>query len=389
MAQNDYSNPPISVLSHGKLKQGLPERLIVLTVHLRWGACPRLGGDGRLVIQLRGELAPKADELVPRLTFTTEDAPAGRAHEYYAGLVAVGFDVSDAGPDFSAEVTTFRLGKVIAHVSRVGSQTIRRSAERIATDGLAHLTFQLQFEGSIAGDFDGVEAFAGPGEVIVADLSRPMVLRTSAVSVISIGMMKPGTGHLAQLGRAWHGAVLNGDAGAILADYLTSLARNLPTMHAAAAEGAALALVELLAAALNGAAGGAVRNSRSDRVRDYIESHLSEDLTPARIAAAAGFSRAALYRLFRGSGGVSQVIWRRRLARARQSLVDPSETRGVAEIAAAWGFSSEAHFSRAFRRQFGHTPTQARRGAAPVAHSTPTLAPETAPLFATWVRDLG
>lgn len=326
---------------------------------------------------------------MPRLTFSTADAPEGRAHDYYAGLVSVGFDVDEADPEFSAEITTYRLGKVIAHVSTVGAQTFRRTAERIAVDGLTHLTFQLQVDGDISGDFDGVPARAGPGEIIVADLSRPLVMRTTAVRVISIGIMKPTSGPLAQLGRGCHGVVLVGDAGAMLADYLMSLSRNLPTMPASAAEGAGSALVELLAAAVRGSDIATARDSRSGRVRDIIEARLSEGLTPARIAAEAGLSRAALYRLFEGSGGVAQVIWRRRLARARQALTDRGDNRSIAEIATAWGFSSEAHFSRAFRRQYGHTPTAARQGAFPLARTTPELAPNGASRFAAWVRELG
>jgi AraC-like DNA-binding protein len=36
---------------------------------------------------------------------------------------------------------------------------------------------------------------------------------------------------------------------------------------------------------------------------------------------------------------------------------------GVGEIAARWGFASQAHFARAYRARYATTPTAARRAA--------------------------
>jgi AraC-like DNA-binding protein len=82
------------------------------------------------------------------------------------------------------------------------------------------------------------------------------------------------------------------------------------------------------------------------------------------VAEAAHVSRSALYRLFSGSGGVSRYIQRARLDLAWTSLSDPAHPRRVSEVAFGCGFSSEAHFCRAFRRAFGVTPGQVNgRGA--------------------------
>ena len=50
-----------------------------------------------------------------------------------------------------------------------------------------------------------------------------------------------------------------------------------------------------------------------------------------------------------------------RLDGCRGDLARQSD-RTISEIAFAWGFSSSAHFSRAFRKRFGVTPTAFRRG---------------------------
>ena len=51
-----------------------------------------------------------------------------------------------------------------------------------------------------------------------------------------------------------------------------------------------------------------------------------------------------------------------RLERCRRDLLDPAQVdRPVAGIAARWGFSSAAHFSRVFREAYGLPPAAFRR----------------------------
>ncbi|MBF2937786.1 helix-turn-helix domain-containing protein, partial [Pseudomonas aeruginosa] len=51
----------------------------------------------------------------------------------------------------------------------------------------------------------------------------------------------------------------------------------------------------------------------------------------------------------------------RRLERARQLLASPQGRRlDVAEVAYRHGFSSQAHFARAFKARYGMTPSEAR-----------------------------
>jgi AraC-like DNA-binding protein len=72
-------------------------------------------------------------------------------------------------------------------------------------------------------------------------------------------------------------------------------------------------------------------------------------------------------------------IWRRRLETVHVLLSDPAEARSLAELALAFGFSSHAHFSTAFRRRFGYAPRDARLGA---AANAPGVA---AQLFERWM----
>jgi AraC family transcriptional regulator, positive regulator of tynA and feaB len=57
-------------------------------------------------------------------------------------------------------------------------------------------------------------------------------------------------------------------------------------------------------------------------------------------------------------------IWAERLQRCRGELASPAlRNRSVAEIAFSWGFTSQAHFSLAFRAHTGLAPRDFRRQA--------------------------
>lgn len=103
--------------------------------------------------------------------------------------------------------------------------------------------------------------------------------------------------------------------------------------------------------------------------RSYIEQHLSDvELGPTTVAAAHHISVRFLHRLFEPTGsGVAEFIRRRRLDRCRRDLLDPElDTRPVAAVGARWGLVDAAHFSRAFKREYGRPPGEYRAGYRPV-----------------------
>src|SRR5262249_31881893 len=106
----------------------------------------------------------------------------------------------------------------------------------------------------------------------------------------------------------------------------------------------------------------AVRATARRTISDYIDQHLTDEtLSPEQLVRLFRMSRATLYRLFEGEGGVGAPI----LGPRRDPLPAPlgSRTgyeRTSGELAFSHGFASEAHFSRAFRRRFGMAPRDAR-----------------------------
>jgi AraC-like DNA-binding protein len=109
----------------------------------------------------------------------------------------------------------------------------------------------------------------------------------------------------------------------------------------------------------------AVHAAKLRQVLDYISLHLTDpELTPAKAAAAVKISVRQLHLLFEPIGtSFAQHVQFRRLEECRVALANPSNrSRSVTDIAYAWGFNGLASFYRAFRRQFGIAPGEAREG---------------------------
>jgi AraC-like DNA-binding protein len=98
------------------------------------------------------------------------------------------------------------------------------------------------------------------------------------------------------------------------------------------------------------------------RTKEFLEENLSKPLRLADIAAAVGASPAYLTDLFTRAEGVSlhRYLTQLRLARALDELPSVAD---LTTVALDNGFSSHSHFSFAFRKSFGCTPSEFRRTA--------------------------
>ncbi len=106
-----------------------------------------------------------------------------------------------------------------------------------------------------------------------------------------------------------------------------------------------------------------VKIDRLQKVFAYVDSHYAEPIALPRMASLAGLSTQRFYMLFKKAAGLTLVeyVTQVRLTHAAQLL--QGTTQSIAEIAAAVGFSDQSYFDRRFRRHFGRTPSQFRKGA--------------------------
>lgn len=98
------------------------------------------------------------------------------------------------------------------------------------------------------------------------------------------------------------------------------------------------------------------------RVKAFIRDHLRDPMLDTDfIATGVGLSARHIQRLFTAqSQHVMEWVWQERLDGCYRSLMQPVPERRISDIAYAWGFSSSAHFSRAFRHRYGASPREIR-----------------------------
>ncbi|MBD2000600.1 helix-turn-helix transcriptional regulator [Leptolyngbya sp. FACHB-541] len=107
-------------------------------------------------------------------------------------------------------------------------------------------------------------------------------------------------------------------------------------------------------------ASGYLSKSQLQKVTDYIQTHLDQDISLADMAGILGLSQYHFCRLFKQSTGRTphQYLTQCRIDRAKQFLSKPELT--ITEIAFEVGFTNHSSFTRLFRQCVGVTPKMFR-----------------------------
>lgn len=155
---------------------------------------------------------------------------------------------------------------------------------------------------------------------------------------------------------------------AMMRDYMLSLRACAGELTHGESQSAVQSLAQLVA----GGFGGRFEDAPTDEstslgdLRDSIKNHIETNLGVATLGVELlcrefALSRAGLYRLFAPQSPMS-YIQQRRLHRAFAMLLSPAfRAWRLIDIALECQFSSDATFIRAFRRQFGLSPGEARK----------------------------
>jgi AraC-like DNA-binding protein len=118
--------------------------------------------------------------------------------------------------------------------------------------------------------------------------------------------------------------------------------------------------------AAQAAGAGGMRAARLERIKADIGAHFTDEaLTLGALAARHGITPRYVHRLFEGEGlTYTQSVLGRRLACGHRLLRDARHAgRNISAIAYDVGFGDLSYFNRAFRRQYGATPSDVRHGA--------------------------
>ncbi|GAB2997032.1 helix-turn-helix domain-containing protein [Streptomyces pseudoechinosporeus] len=317
--------------------------------------------------------------------YATAAVPAHRRPVYWRDALARTFsapDVSLPGEDCSGTIRTSWLGPVRVATVEGGPVAIGRPAQPAGTRLGEALVVMSPAEGEASVEQDGREARVRPGETVFCDMTRPIRIGfTSAFHVKALVLPQRLLG-LTELGlRRLTTTPMSPDTpyGALLGPVLTKLADTAPTLSRGTGEALARHVVDLLSVLaeerLNQDGGdppGAAAHLLP-RIQAFIERQLGDpDLAPESIARAHGISVRYLHRLFEHEDTtVRRWIQRRRLQECRRELARRgSAGLTISGVARRWGFTSAAHFSRAFRTMYGMSPAEWRAFRVPDA-STP------------------
>lgn len=98
-----------------------------------------------------------------------------------------------------------------------------------------------------------------------------------------------------------------------------------------------------------------------EEVMRYIRDHLNEPLDRETLATVAGFSVPHFHRVFTAHFGESAASYVRRLRLERAGRKLRMGAVDITEVALAAGYDTHAAFSKAFKQQFGLSPSEFRQ----------------------------
>jgi AraC-like DNA-binding protein len=159
---------------------------------------------------------------------------------------------------------------------------------------------------------------------------------------------------------------------AMLTRYIEAMQRedSIDTLAGAQARGLAIAhvydLIALILGAMHDAGSSALRRSTAARIRaikaDIIASSDLRAMTVEAVAARHHVSVRYVQKLFEAEGlTFSRFVLAQRLIRVHRMLTDPRfAAHTISSIAFSCGFGDLSYFNRAFRQQYGATPSDLR-----------------------------
>jgi AraC family transcriptional regulator len=98
-----------------------------------------------------------------------------------------------------------------------------------------------------------------------------------------------------------------------------------------------------------------------EEVMRYIREHISEPLNRETLAEVAGFSVPHFHRVFTAHVGESAISYVRRLRLERAARKLRMGAVDITEVALAAGYDTHAAFGKAFKQQFGLSPSEFRQ----------------------------
>jgi AraC-like DNA-binding protein len=310
------------------------------------------------------DLAATLVRPVPHEIFQGEMLPAHERFAVWREAVLPLFDcLPSEGVDtecFSVQLEGYDLHRTFVSLSCFSPLHFWRARNHAAGEGCDHLLVQLYLEGGYIGENGSARVRVEPGDISLLDLGMPLATQAYASQALSVviprDLMSQACG-----GQNWiAGTVLRAGSPVtnILAHHMLAIWHSLQNATLGELESINRILIGSIAGAFATQAPTLPGRVTLEAICAYIQDNLeSRNLTPEHLCRRFGCSRSQLYRMFLPEGGVAAYIRRARLERCRDELMSGRYDLGrIFDVAVQWGFDSQSHFCRLFRREFGVTP---------------------------------
>ena len=303
--------------------------------------------------------------------FATSQLPKTHQLEAWRAWYDTIFDVTPkqaSNDDFVATNSTWTVPGLT--LSRVASppNTVSRTKSVIRHNSVDHWVITLSKESTSDVTTRGVSFEAAPRTPFILSFGEEIgIRRRQDDNRVQLLLPRDSFQAIAPVVDAARAMPLTSPAGRMLADYILLLEQNVPALDDDAANRLSNAVQAMLLACLaptsdsQMAARHQIRVTLMERVRQAVRRNLrSPSLGPAKLCREAATSRSQLYRLLEDEGGVTRYIQRRRLSESFSILCDAQNNISIGAVADMLCFSDASSFSRAFRREFGMSPTDVR-----------------------------
>lgn len=305
--------------------------------------------------------------------YSTADIPAIRQLAFWQEAVCNTFIKVDcigaAGQAFDGEIVTahaadFRFSRVKSGAHRVARTPhhIRKGCEEI-------LLFSIQLHGTGIVSQDGRDTLLETGDFACYDSTRPYTLglQKDCEQLVLHMPLEPFLNRFGRTQDLTANAVRgSSQLGGLILPFVQGVSSLLGSVEKETAQGLSDLSLSLLSTALGEVLLTGAKGSRSQartallyRARAVIDANLHKaSLNSEMIARSLGISRRYLQLLFQeDQTTVTDMIWLRRVEKARRDLLDPMlASQGIGQIAYGCGFQSLTHFSHRFKAAYRESP---------------------------------
>jgi AraC-like DNA-binding protein len=271
---------------------------------------------------------------------------------------------------FDAKTHLWTLGAFAVSQTTSPSVRVTRTKNHLKHDPVDHWVISYCAHGAHATLTAGISAEVPARVPFLWSLGQEFTHERKNMERIHLLLARDGFGDIASALDGALGSALNTPLGLLLGDYMAALERHLkgltqadlPRLRDAVAAmvGAAIApTTERVAVARR-----QIDLGRMERVRQVVRRHLrTPTLRPTTLCRLVGMSRSNLYRLLEAKGGIAQYIQQQRLLAAHSLLCNLGNRQSITALAEDFCFADVSSFSRAFRREFGYSPSDVRPAA--------------------------